>query len=146
MNQTEYVEYIAHEGIITKVNVQEGWVNVKLTDADDCGACPAAVVCTLSGKDDKETLRIWTAAASKYKVGERVEVRGSERMHRKAIMLATVIPCVVLLGVMILIWMTTGSEAVAALGGIGAMIFFFTLLWICRDKVRHEFVFELSRK
>ena len=80
-----------------------------------------------------------------FKEGEFVTVRGSERLHRKAIMLVTVIPTVALIVIMIGIYLLTGSQVAACVSALGAMIVFFLGLYLMRDKLAHEFVFEIVK-
>lgn len=145
MNETEYIDHISHDGIVVKVNRERNIVTVRLTDAGECGGCPAAALCSIRGKADKNAIEIATERAERFKAGEKVRVIGTERMHRKAIVLATVVPCVAMLVVMTGIWLLTSSQAAAAMGGIGATIFFFVLLWLMRDRVRHEFCFSIEK-
>ena len=73
-------------------------------------------------------------------------VRGTEAIHRRAIMLATVIPCLGLVAVMAIVFILTLSSGLAALAGLGAMILFFLLLFVFRDKLAREFRFSVVRK
>ena len=145
MEDIEYVDHIEHEGIIAGINVKTGEIKVRLTDADDCGGCPAAAVCSISGKGDKELVRVDTLHPDRFSVGERVRLVGTERMHRRAIVIGTVIPCVAMLAVMVAVYLLTGSQPAAALCGLGATIFFFVLLYLMRDRVRHEFRFAIEK-
>lgn len=146
MDDTEYIDHIAHEGVVVRVDRQSGIVTVRLTDDGDCGGCPAAALCSLSGKADKNAVDVVSDRAASFTPGEKVRLVGTERMHRKAILIATVVPCVAMLAVMTVVWLLTDSQAAAALGGIGATIFFFVLLWLMRDRVRHEFRFDIEKK
>lgn len=145
MTQTEYIDHIDHEGIVVGVNRASGKLSVRLTDAGDCAGCPAAKLCGVADKGNDSRIDLSVEHPEMFSLGERVKLRGTEKMHRKAIMVATVVPCIAMLAVMIAIYVMTGSQPAAALGGIGATIFFFALLWIMRDKVRHEFRFTVHK-
>ena len=144
MNETEYIDHIEHQGIVVSSDARQGIVKVRLTDADDCSGCPASNLCNLSGKSDRETINVETIRAGRFRPGMRVRLIGTERMHRRAIMLGTVIPCIAMLAVMILIYVFTANQLAAALGGLGATIFFFAALYMVRGKVRHEFSFAIE--
>ena len=146
MSHTEYIDSISHEGMVVRADLRIGTVKVKLSDdEEECGSCPAASLCTISGKKGKDVIEIACAHPERFHTGERVRVVGTERMHRKAIILATVIPCAVMLGVMICVYLLTASQLAAALGGLGATAFFFVLLYLMRDRVRHEFTFDIEK-
>ena len=59
-------------------------------------------------------------------------------------MIATVIPSIALVAVMVIIYMLTADQTVAALGGIGSMIFFFVMLYLFRNRIAHEFSFTIK--
>lgn len=67
-------------------------------------------------------------------------------MHRKAIMYATVLPCIALVAVMVAVYLLTLNQLAAALSGIGVMILFFFILWCSRNKIAHEFCFTIVGK
>lgn len=142
MKQDE-IEYIEHDAVVTGVDSSRNQITVRLTDTAECGGCPAAKVC--SGMKDTQKIVIPVKNADSFKKGEVVIVRGTEQMHRKAIMLATFIPCVCLIAIMTTIFLLTGNQLTAALGGLASMVVFFLLLYLFRNKVAHEFVFTVIR-
>lgn len=134
------VEYVAHRGIITGIDKDRHTLRVALSDADDCGGCPAAKIC--GAASGKNTIEVNVTDTSRYHIGDRITVKGTERIHRKAIMLATVIPSLILIVIMTGVYMATGNQLTACLSAIGAMIIFFYILYRLRNKLRHEFRFE----
>lgn len=138
----EEIEYIDHNGRITGINPGKGTVTVTLLEEADCGACPAGKLCS-NFTADKNVVEIKVASTADYKTGQFVAVRGTERLHRKAIMIVTVIPSLALIAVMIGIYLLTGSQLAACLSAIGAMLVFFTGLYLMRHKLAHEFTFEI---
>lgn len=145
MKATEYIDHIEHDGIVLSRDLRQGTVKVRLTDADDCSACPAANLCNIAGNTHNDTITVETLHPQRFMPGTKVRVIGTERMHRRAIMLATVIPCIVMLAVMVLIYVFTANQLAAALGGLGSAIFFFMALYLMREKVRHEFAFTIEK-
>lgn len=141
----EHIEYIEHDGRITAIDKEKRTVTVTLVEDADCGECPAGKLCR-NFTPDKNKVEIAVVNPGEYKVGEFVSVRGSERLHRKAIMIATVIPSLALLVVMIGIYLLTRSQLAACLSGIGAMLIFFFGLYLMRNKLAHEFVFEIIKQ
>lgn len=142
---TEEIEYIDHQGRITAIDQGKSSVTVTLLEDADCGECPAGKLCT-NFTPDKNVIEVPVADVSEYKVGDFVSVRGTEKLHRKAIMLATVIPSVALIAVMIGVYLLTASQLAACLSGLGSMFLFFFGLYLMRNRLAHEFVFEIKKE
>lgn len=138
------VEYIEDDGEITAVDKEKGTVTVRLSNPEECGGCPAAKICG-AGKDLSD-VTVHVRDAQNYHKGQRVTMRGSERLHRRAIMLATVLPCIALVAVMVTVYLLTGEQATAALCGLGTTVLFFLILYMARNRIAHEFVFEIVEK
>lgn len=139
---TDYVEYIDDDGVVESVDSHAGTLTVRITGEDECGSCPAARLCRASGKGDR-TATVRVKDTSRYVKGQRVVLRGTERMHRKAIMFATVLPCIALIATMVLTYLLTGSESQAATYGICMTVAFFALLYLMRGRIAHQFDFEV---
>lgn len=140
----EEIEYIEHNGRVSAINPQKGLVTVTFLDNADCGACPAHKLChNFDGEKNKVDVPV--SDTSEYKIGEFVSLRGTERLHRKAILMATVIPSLALIVVMIGVYLLTGNQLAACLSAIGAMIIFFFGLYLMRNKIAHEFSFEIIK-
>ncbi|MDE6295739.1 MAG: SoxR reducing system RseC family protein [Muribaculaceae bacterium] len=136
------VEYIDHIAVVKSIDPKRGEVTLELSATPECQGCAAARVCNPSG----ETLRTLTLHADNaYDLhpGDRVTLRGTERLHHKAILIATVIPSIALIAVMIIIYYLTASEAAAALAGIGSRLLFVLLLYLSRNRLGHEFNFDI---
>lgn len=142
----DILEYIDHSAVVVSVDNDKNQVVVTVSDNEDCHSCPAAKLCGIVDKDGKKSQQftVTTPNASEFKKGEKVILRGTEQMHHRAIMLATVIPCIILLCVMFGVYFLTGSQSTAAFSGIGAMAFFFVLLYALRNRLQHEFVFKIK--
>ena len=141
---SEEIEYIEHDGRISAIDNEKNIVTVTFIDHADCGACPAHKLCN-NFDGEKNKVDIPVSDCSKYHVGDFVNLRGTERLHRKAIMLATVIPSLAILVVMIGVYLLTANQLAACLSGIGAMLLFFGGLYLMRNKIAHEFTFEIVR-
>lgn len=144
MPHSESPDYIDHTGIVMSVNPAANSVTVKIDDAGNCGNCPASKICEATGQTEN-TITVITPHASSYKEGEIVTVRGTEQMHRKAIMYATVLPSIALVAVMVAVYVITFNQLAAALSGIGVTILCYILLWASRNKIAHEFSFRIVK-
>ena len=123
------VEYIEDDGEITAVDKEKGTVTVRLANPEECGGCPAAKICG-AGKDLSD-VTVHVRDAQNYHKGQRVTMRGSERLHRRAIMT---------------VFLLTGEQGTAALCGLGTTVLFFLILYMARNRIAHEFVFEIVEK
>lgn len=141
----ETIEYIEHSGVVKSINAHNGTVVVSLEDNENCSECPAAALCNISASTTNN-VSVAVNNPDSFKIGDRVVLEGSERLHRKAIMLATVIPSIILIAVMTGVFIMTGSQLTACISGLGSMIFFFLVLWLMRNQLQHEFVFEIVAK
>lgn len=138
------IDFIEHSATVTETFPKRNAIEVRISDADGCGSCPAAALCRVSGEKGS-LLEIPTRSAGSYCPGEKVTVIGTERMHRRAIMLATVIPCIVLVAVMVIVFLLTFDQMLAALCGLGTMTAFFVILYFLRNKIAHEFSFTVRK-
>lgn len=142
MSNYDTIDHIDHKAIVVSSDPERNLVNVRIDDSGECGTCPAAALCGVNGTSSN-TISIYTKKAGKYKKHDIVTVRGTEKMHRKAIMYATVLPSIAMMAVMVAVYVTTLNQLAAALAGIGTMLLFFILLWAARNKVAHEFSFSI---
>ena len=142
MRQSSVSDHVDHSGIIEKVYPANNSVKVRIDDSGECGDCPAAKLCEANGQPSN-VVTVITPHASSYKKGDIVTVRGTEQMHHKAIMYATVLPCAFLVAVMVAVYLITFNQLAAALSGLGVTILFYVILWACRNKIAHEFVFSI---
>lgn len=139
------LDHIDHSAIVESVEPSKNIIKVKIDDSDECGECPAAKLCEASGQGSN-IVTIATPHASGFKIGDIITIRGTEQMHRKAVMYATVLPCIALIAVMAGVYLLTFNQLAAALSGIGVTIIFFILLWSAKNKIAHEFSFTIVGK
>lgn len=142
MAHTADTDFIDHTGIVMAVDSKGGTMKVKLDNAGDCGDCPANKICEATGQTEN-TVTVTIPNGAAYKKGDIVTLRGTERLHHKAVMYATVLPCIALVAVMVAVYVVTFNQLAAALSGIGVTIVFYIGLWLCRNKIAHEFSFTI---
>lgn len=142
-NDSDTLEYIDHGGRVESVDMQSRALTVRIDDEHDCGGCPAAKLC--GAASGSKTTVVPVRHPESFAVGDRVRLSGTERMHRRAIMLATVFPCLALIAIMVMIFVITGNQLWAALGGIASMLVFYLALYLARNKIEHEFGFEVEK-
>ncbi len=137
-------EIVEHPATVTALP-SEGRARVVMSGSEQCDSCAAAKFCKPAGGGDRTEMEVGIMAGLDLKVGDHVIVRGTEAIHRRAIMLATVIPCLSLIVTMTVVFLLTRSSGLAALFGFGAMLLFFLLLFVFRGKLAREFQFTAVR-
>lgn len=140
----ERIDYIDHPATVARIDAAAGMVYLHIDREDECGTCPAAALCKVSG--NAETIALHDPDPRRFAIGQKVTVRGSERLHRRAVMLATVIPCLLLIGVMTGVYLASGSQGWACISGLGAMTVFFVILYMLRYRMRSEFNFVIRAR
>lgn len=141
----EAEEPIDHIGVVLAL-LGDGEAKVEMFDKEGCDTCAAAKLCNAAGGNGKTELTAALPVGSEVKVGDKVIVRGTEAIHHKAILIATVIPCLALIAVMGIVFILTLSQGIAAIAGLGSMFLFFLLLYLFRNRLSREFRFTIVKK
>lgn len=79
-----------------------------------------------------------------YSKGQEVTVSTSGAVASRALFLGFGIPFLVLVSVLVLVLVTTGSEGLSALCGLAALIPYYGVLYLCRDRIRRQLTFYLE--
>lgn len=128
---------------VVRIDATRGVVYVSMEQTDSCGGCALHKVCHPS--DREAVVPVVTPDAACFQPGQKVKVMVSERQHRGAIMLLTVLPCLVLVASMPAVYLLTGSQPVAALSGVGLTALFYALLWACRKQLQKKYYFTILK-
>lgn len=137
-------EKILHRGVIESIDMNGGRVSVRTDSASDCSSCAASKLCNHVSKD-VTLITIDNVDASQFEVGDKVRVEVTEIMHRKAIMIAVVVPCLILMLSMVVVYMLTFSELISALSGLVLLLVFYALLYVCRNRIARDFMLKIEK-
>ena len=136
-------ESIAHSGKVLEINPQ--FITVEILSQSACASCHAAGLCGMSEAQKKEVI-VRTPSSEFYEIGEEVTVTLESTMGYKAVWIAYMVPLVVLLtGIFVSLGCGLG-ELASALVGIGVTAVYYFVIWLLRDKLRDQYVFEISKK
>lgn len=139
---TDSAPAIVHEAIVAHILPAKGGMEVVVSDrdADRCGACAAAAFC--SSKTGAR-LFVHTPDPEAYRLGQRVRIAATPRMHHRAVALMLGLPCLVL--VVLIFGLTAAglSEGIAALSGIAGAALVYLILYLCRSRLNKELTFNL---
>lgn len=145
MENSTSVDHIDHWAEVIGASTDRKNLEVKILDKGNCQSCPAEDLCLLLQKPDK-IIKITTPLASKYKTGDKVLIRGTEILPKKFMLIATMLPCIILVTSMIIIYLLTLNQALAIICGIGITLILFVLIWSSRNRVAHEFIFSIINR
>lgn len=130
---------IKHSGIVD--SIEDGCMKVRIIQASACAACKAASFCNASDKKEK-IIDIYDVASIRgRRVGDEVVIVESGQTGMKAVMLGFGVPFLILVLVLVLVSRFTANEPLAALVSIVALIPYYTVIYLLRDKLRDQFSF-----
>ena len=88
---------------------------------------------------------VFAKDAARYEVGQMVKVIGSTSMGMRAVLWAFGVPFIVLVAVLyVCILFTDGDEPLSALIAMGALFFYYLILYMCRNRMSKKFVFTIA--
>lgn len=132
---------ITHSGVVDSVEV--GCVHVRIVQTSACAACKVASYCNASESKEK-MIDVYCDNVAAYKVGQQVTVSTSGQVAAKALLWAFGVPFVLLMVVLVLVLLLTGNEGWAALGALVALVPYYIILWLLRDKMREQLAFRIE--
>ena len=132
---------ITHRGRI--VSITPEFTTVEIVSESACAACHAKGLCSLGDSKVKQ-VEVPTRGWDNYAVGQEVSVVLRATMGHKAVWLAYGVPLLVLVAALLSILSAGGSELLAGLGAIGAVAVYYGVIWLLRDRLRKEYVFNIK--
>lgn len=132
---------ITHSGVVD--SVEDGCVHVRIVQTSACAACKVASYCNAAESKEK-MIDVYCDNVAAYKVGQQVIVSTSGQVAAKALLWAFGVPFVLLMVVLVLVLLLTGNEGWAALGALVALVPYYIILWLLRDKMREQLAFRIE--
>lgn len=133
---------ISHSGIIE--SIEEGCVKVRILQTSACAACKVAGRCNASESKEKIVDVMNVSDTSGLKVGDDVIVYASHDVANKALLLGFGIPFLVLVAVLFVTLCVTSEEGVSAITAIVALVLYYGVLYLFRDKIQQKLSFYLE--
>ena len=131
---------ISHSGIVESID--GGCVHVRIVQTSACAACKVAGYCNAAESKEK-IIDVFCDSVAKYNVGQQVTVSTSGQVAVKALLWAFGVPFVLLMAVLILVLLLTGNEGWAALSALVALVPYYFILWLMRNKMREQLAFTI---
>lgn len=129
-------ETISHEGIITRITDDE--LEIKILAQSACAACHAKNACGM-GEQAEKTLTVPRPTNKDFALNQKVNVKMAIGQGNKAAVLAYLIPIILLLAVLFVCLGLGLSEGLSALISIVALIPYYIVLYMKRNKLKRQF-------
>ena len=129
-------ESISHEGIVTRITDDE--LEIKILAQSACAACHAKSACGM-GEQAEKILTVPKPKDRDFSLNQKVNVKMAIEQGNKAAVLAYLIPIILLLAVLFICLGLGLSEGLSALLGIIALIPYYIILYLLRDKLKKKF-------
>lgn len=137
-------EKIKHEGIVEFIDAE--YVRVRIVQTSACAACKISSHCNASEKKVKTIDVYGVKNNAKYQVGQEVIVCASRDVAFRALFYGFCIPLIILIAAIMILYLTTGNEALSALVGMASLIPYYIGLYLQRDKLRNKMRFWIEEK
>ena len=133
---------IKHLGVVEKVDGSH--VTVRIVQTSACSSCSAKGLCNASESKEK-LIDVYHNQVS-CQIGEQVVVCGTTSMGMRAVLLAFGLPVLILLlALFVTMRITDGDALFSALVGLGTMIPYYLIIFVCKDKLNRTFSFTIEK-
>ncbi|MBQ9649567.1 MAG: SoxR reducing system RseC family protein [Prevotella sp.] len=133
---------ISHSGIID--SIIDNCVKVRILQTSACAACKVAGHCNAAESKEKIIDVLDVSDTSALRVGDEVTVWASRDVANHALLLGFGVPFLVLVGVLFLVIYITHNEGLAALSALLALVPYYAVLFLCRDRIRERLSFHIE--
>ena len=134
-------ETISHEGIVTKITDDE--LEIKILAQSACAACHAKSACGM-GEQAEKILTVPRPKGQDFTINQKVNVKMAIGQGNKAAVLAYLIPIILLLVVLFVCLGLGLNEGLSALISIVALIPYYIVLYLRRDKLKKKFEYLIT--
>lgn len=118
--------------------------SVEIISESACSACHAKGLCSMSEAEAK-IVEVPTSGWTRYEPGQEVEVSLKASMGHKAVWIAYVIPLFIMMAVLLGLTSSGMEELYAGFLAIASVALYYLLVWIFRDRLRNEYVFNIKQ-
>jgi len=132
---------ISHSGVVEKV-LDDG-VQVRIVQSSACAACKVASHCHASESKEK-LIDVQGVDGTAYTPGQSVVVTASTKVAAHALLLGFGLPFVVLVSALVIVLLLTEHEGMAAISGLLALVPYYGVLYLFRDRIRDRLSFSIE--
>ena len=134
-------ETISHEGIVTRITDDE--LEIKILAQSACAACHAKSACGM-GEQAEKILTVPRPKGKEFARMQKVNVKMAINQGNMAAILAYLIPIILLLVVLFVCLSLGFGEGLSALISIVALIPYYIVLYLRRDKLKKKFEYTIE--
>ena len=132
------------EHLAEVVAIDGHMVEVKMVVNSACVSCQAKSACGAAESVDK-SVNVSVERPNIFAIGDKVMVSITPEMGLKAIVYAYILPFVLLLSSLLLTLGLKLSEAISGLASLGVVGLYYGGLYLMRDRLEKEMIFNLSK-
>ena len=134
-------ETISHEGVVTRITDDE--LEIKVLAQSACAACHAKSACGM-GEQAEKILTVPRPKGKEFVLMQKVNVKMAINQGNRAAILAYLIPIILLLAVLFVCLGLGFGEGLSALISIVALIPYYIVLYLRRDKLKQKFEYTIE--
>jgi sigma-E factor negative regulatory protein RseC len=134
---------IKHSGVIERIEGDS--VQVRIVQTSACAACKVAGHCNASESKEK-IVDVLHTDVSRFHVGDAVLVVASTQVAYHALLMGFGIPLLILVGILVALLQITGNEATAALSALAALVPYYAVLYMMRNRIRDKLAFSIEEQ
>ena len=136
-------DIIKHRGIVEKIDGSH--IVVRIVQTSACSACSAKGLCNASESKEKQ-IDVYEVNPA-YRIGEEVILCGTTSMGMKAVFLAFGIPVFLLLvALFVTMRVTDGDALLSAIVALVAVVPYYAVLYLMKDKMNKTFSFVIEKQ
>ena len=136
-------DIIKHRGIVEKIDGSH--IVVRIVQTSACSACNAKGLCNASESKEKQ-IDVYEVNPA-YRIGEEVILCGTTSMGMKAVFLAFGIPVFLLLvALFVTMRVTDGDALLSAIVALVAVVPYYAVLYLMKDKMNKTFSFVIEKQ
>ena len=142
MSSNKRENNISHRGRVVEITPE--LTSVEIISEAACASCHAKGLCGL-GESKSKLVQLPTSPYMDLAPGDEVEVLLSAYMGHKAVWIAYVIPCFLLIAVLLILNATAVGELASGLGAIASVLVYYFVVWLFRGRLRNEYIFKIKK-
>ena len=142
MSSNKRENNISHRGRVVEITPE--LTSVEIISEAACASCHAKGLCGL-GESKSKLVQLPTSPYMDLAPGDEVEVLLSASMGHKAVWIAYVIPCFLLIAVLLIMNATAVGELASGLGAIASVLVYYFVVWLFRGRLRNEYIFKIKK-
>ncbi len=135
---------IRHSGVIDEIKMADAHVRVRILQSSACVSCKAVAYCSSTESKEKIIDVYNVLNITDLKVGDEVFVTASTSVATKALLWAFGGPFIILLCVLFTLVLLGLDESLSAILSIVALIPYYFLLYLLRDRFSRSISFSIE--